>query len=30
MWKKCEEKVNTENINISLKIVEKVEKKLIS
>ena len=30
MWKKYEEKVNTENINVSLKKVEKVEKKLIS
>ena len=28
MWKKHEEKVYTENININLKNVDKVEKKL--
>ena len=28
MWKKYEEKIYTENININLKNVEKVEKKL--
>ena len=28
MWKKCEEKVYTEDININLNNVEKVEKKL--